>query len=167
MYSSCTSLLSLYLAYIYIYIYIYISKVARDHYLKQIMCTYNRFGDSSEVCIDRLDPYQLAVDQWIDDISRWPPMEFPDLYSYLIETPGEFMKEKLKAFKSLDALQLLQEVRESIATCTSPNSQRYINCPLYHLSLQWLGTYCLLSRSWTRSQKLHLEIQGESVSVAF
>ena len=53
-----------------------LSKVARDRYLKKTMCTYNRFGDSSEVCIDRLDPYQLAVDQWIDDISRWPPVEF-------------------------------------------------------------------------------------------
>ena len=36
-------------------------------------------------------------------MSRWPPIEFPHVYTYLIDTPGEFTREKLKAFKSLQA----------------------------------------------------------------
>ena len=33
-------------------------------------------------------------------MSRWPPIKFPHVYTYLIDTPGEFTREKLKAFKS-------------------------------------------------------------------
>ena len=50
-----------------------------------------------------LDPYNRNVELWIDDVSRWPPIEFPHVYTYLIDTPGEFTREKLKAFKSLQA----------------------------------------------------------------
>jgi len=28
----------------------------------------------------------------------WPPVTFPDVYCYLIETPGDFTVEKLKAY---------------------------------------------------------------------
>ena len=28
----------------------------------------------------------------------WPPVTFPDVYCYLIETPGDFTGEKLKAY---------------------------------------------------------------------
>lgn len=48
-----------------------------------------------------LDPYK--IDGWIDDISLWPPIEFGSIYSYLIDTPSQFTKEKLKAYKSLEA----------------------------------------------------------------
>ena len=58
---------------------------------------------SAEECLETLDPYKLPDDQWVDDLSRWPPVDYPDLYTYLIETPGELTKEKLKAFKSLEA----------------------------------------------------------------
>ena len=47
--------------------------------------------------------YDISVELWIDDVSRWPPIEFPHVYTYLIDTPGEFIREKLKAFKSLQA----------------------------------------------------------------
>ena len=50
-----------------------------------------------------LDPYNISVELWIDDVSRWPPIEFPHVYTYLIDTPGEFTREKLKAFNSLQA----------------------------------------------------------------
>jgi len=33
--------------------------------------------------------------------SLWPPVTFPDVYSYLIETPGDFTGEKLKAYTTL------------------------------------------------------------------
>lgn len=49
------------------------------------------------------DPYSIADDLWIDDITKWPDLVYGDLYSYLIETKGPYTKEKLKAHKSLDA----------------------------------------------------------------
>ena len=40
---------------------------------------------------------ELSADFWIDDVTQWPPLEFPDLVFYLIESPGEYTREKLKA----------------------------------------------------------------------
>ena len=48
------------------------------------------------------DPYQLS-DGWTDSPRNWPDVTFGDTYVYLIETPGTYIKEELKAYKSLDA----------------------------------------------------------------
>lgn len=48
-------------------------------------------------------PYELPLEAWVDDITTWPPLEFPDIVLYLITTPGEFTRERLKAYKSLEA----------------------------------------------------------------
>jgi hypothetical protein len=48
------------------------------------------------------DPYALSTG-WVDDPAVWPDLQFGDIYCYLIETPGQFTKESLKAYKSLDA----------------------------------------------------------------
>lgn len=109
-------------------------KSARDRYRTKLLCLYNLVGDSREDYVDKLDPYQLAADQWIDDISRWPPVEYPDLYTYLIETPGEFTKEKLKAFKSLEAYNYYKRY-VIVAACTSPSSQQDVNGPRQSLIL--------------------------------
>ena len=49
------------------------------------------------------DPYGITDDQWLDDVSKWPTLEFGDVYTYLIDSVGNFTKEKLKAYKSLEA----------------------------------------------------------------
>ena len=49
------------------------------------------------------DPYGIAGDSWLDDVTKWPSLEFGDVYSYLIDTNGPFTKEKLKAYKSIKA----------------------------------------------------------------
>lgn len=49
------------------------------------------------------DPYKIKGELWIDDVSKWPSVEFPALYMYFIETPGGYTREKLKAYKSLEA----------------------------------------------------------------
>ena len=49
------------------------------------------------------DPYGITEDLWLDDVTKWPSVEFGDLYTYLIDTKGPFTKEKLKAYKSLEA----------------------------------------------------------------
>ena len=97
-------------------------KSARDCYRKKLLCLYNLVRDSSDDYVDKLDPYQLVTDQWIDDIFRWPLMEYPNLYTYLIKTPGEFTK-KLKAFKSLETYNYYKRC-VIVAACTSPSSQQ-------------------------------------------
>ena len=40
-----------------------------------------------------LDPYQLPENEWIDDITVWPSVEFGCIYSYLNERTGGFTKK--------------------------------------------------------------------------
>ena len=47
------------------------------------------------------DPNQSS-DGWTDSPRNWPDVTFGDIYVYLIETPGTYTKEELKAYKSLD-----------------------------------------------------------------
>ena len=49
------------------------------------------------------DMYEIFQEKWSDSVSSWPTVEFGDIYCYLIETPSQFTREKLKAYKSLDA----------------------------------------------------------------
>ena len=71
-------------------------------YEKKLRCLYNA-ADKENMPWEALDPYQLRSEAWVDDPSLWPEVEFPHIYVYLIDTPGEFTREKLKAFKSLEA----------------------------------------------------------------
>lgn len=48
------------------------------------------------------DPY-LLKSGWSDDPTLWPDVDYPDIYTYLIESPGHYTTETLKAYKSLDA----------------------------------------------------------------
>ena len=76
----------------------------RQRYELKIPCLYGALGESDkENSLRVLDPYQLDSESWIDDVSSWPQIELPHIYLYLIDTPGEFTREKLKAFKSLEA----------------------------------------------------------------
>ena len=52
---------------------------------------------------DLKDPYDIPDDLWLDDPSKWPDIQFGDIYTYLIDTPGIFTKESLRAYKSLEA----------------------------------------------------------------
>ena len=41
--------------------------------------------------VDSLDPFQMPSNDWIDDISRWPSVEFGEIYTYLIDTAGQLI----------------------------------------------------------------------------
>ena len=49
------------------------------------------------------DPYNLREDQLVDNVLKWPNVEYGDLYNYLIKMPGPFTKESMDAYKSLEA----------------------------------------------------------------
>jgi len=42
--------------------------------------------------------YEITKNDLVDDIKLWPPVTFPDVYRYLIKTPGDFTEEKLKVY---------------------------------------------------------------------
>ena len=61
---------------------------------------YKKLSTESEYC---QDPYSLFEEEWIDDITKWPSIEFSDVYNYLINSTGCYTKDSLKAYKSLEA----------------------------------------------------------------
>ena len=48
-------------------------------------------------------PYEIPADLWINEPTSWPPLEYPEIYEYLINTPGVFTRETMKSRKSLEA----------------------------------------------------------------
>lgn len=40
---------------------------------------------------------------WLDDVRKWPSVDFGQIFSYLIETPGPYTMESMKAYRSLEA----------------------------------------------------------------
>ena len=51
---------------------------------------------------ETMDPYCFSDSHWID-IRQWLAVDFPAIHTHLIDTPGGYTREKLKAFKSLEA----------------------------------------------------------------
>ena len=48
------------------------------------------------------DPYTLK-EKWTNAISNLPEITWRDVTEYLLDTPSAYMKESLKAYKSLEA----------------------------------------------------------------
>jgi len=48
-------------------------------------------------------PYKIPAGSWIDDPTKWPEVEWPDVAYYLIETPGVFTRESMRNRRSLEA----------------------------------------------------------------
>ena len=49
------------------------------------------------------DPFAITDEEWSEDLSKWPEVEFGNVYTYLINTKGVYTEESLAAYKSLDA----------------------------------------------------------------
>ena len=76
---------------------------AKERYLKKLTI---RDGE-----IPLPDPY-LCEGNWVDDVSQsqcqWPGTEYGDIYQYLVETPGPYTRDNMKAYKSLEAYNYFQ-----------------------------------------------------------
>lgn len=75
-----------------------------------VECTVMAVSHKSSEYVDKLKylgletcPYEIPASEWIDDVSVWPPVTYPDIYNYLIESSGQYTPDSLKAYKSLDA----------------------------------------------------------------
>ena len=79
--------------------YSYLNGPDKERYRKKLLSWHGNSNASPDV----LDPYNFSEEKWINDSTWWPSLEYPSIYAYLIDTSGEFTREKLKAFKSLEA----------------------------------------------------------------
>ena len=65
------------------------------------------------------DPYAITEEKWKDDVALWLKVEFGQIYIYLIDTPGQFTREKLKAYKSLDVFNYYIRYLSLLCHCMS------------------------------------------------
>ena len=75
-----------------------LSAPEKRRYREKLQVIYNSNDRAALV-----DLYTIEDEKWKDDVSLWPPVEFGEIYTYQIDTPGQFTREKMKAYKSLDA----------------------------------------------------------------
>ena len=54
------------------------------------------------------DPYAITTG-WLADISKLPNITWSNVIKYLVDTPSEYTKEAVKAFKSLDGFEFFRE----------------------------------------------------------
>ena len=66
----------------------------RERYARKLEVLY----ESKDAKI-LVDPYEIEGSHWKDDMALWLPVEFGEIYTYLIDTPGTFTREKMKAYK--------------------------------------------------------------------
>lgn len=48
-------------------------------------------------------PHPYVLTEWNNDVTGLPSIEWPEIYTYFIEKPSIYTKEKLRAYKSVDA----------------------------------------------------------------
>ena len=48
-----------------------------------------RYCQKLNVALISSCPYQLPEGSWSTDITKWPPVDYGDVYEYLINTPGK------------------------------------------------------------------------------
>lgn len=69
-------------------------------------------------------PYKQPRGTWSNDPTQWPEMEYGDLYTYLIDTPGVFTRESMKNKKSLEAYLYFQSGWvENVLSCHIPQTR--------------------------------------------
>ena len=63
---------------------------------------FGRYHEKSTLTTGKqlTDPY-LLKDRWSDDIASLPEITWRDVTEYLLDNPGRYTKESIKAYKSL------------------------------------------------------------------
>lgn len=62
-----------------------------------------RYNEKLEMISQKCCPYLLPGDVWENEPTKWPTLEYPEVYSYLVDSPGIYTKEAMKNRKSLEA----------------------------------------------------------------
>ena len=71
----------------------------RERYKMKLLSLHGLVPNTEclETALPHLDPYRIPAEEWIDNVKKWPPLEFGHIYVYLIKTSRESTHEKLKA----------------------------------------------------------------------
>ncbi len=59
--------------------------------------------ESPRVSLLSSDSYRLLNEEWTKGVSEWPPVEYRNLFSHFISTPGMYISESLDSYKSIDS----------------------------------------------------------------
>ena len=78
---------------------------ARERYSKKLCSLHGTIPtkENQKTSLSAIDPYSIPAEEWEDDIKKWPLIEYGQIYMSLVDTAGDFTREKLKAYKSLEA----------------------------------------------------------------
>lgn len=75
-----------------------------DYYSSLDYLAQKRYSEKCQIeGVTLPDPYGVKDEVWSEDLSLCPDLQFGDIYTYLIETKGQYTRENLKAYKSLEA----------------------------------------------------------------
>ena len=61
--------------------------------------------------LSRLSAYKFPAPSWVYNPLEWPELLYPDLYHYLIATPGKYHNYSCSVFSSLSFAKTTRETR--------------------------------------------------------
>lgn len=70
------------------------------------------------------DPY--ATCNFVQELTRWPPIEYGHIFCYFVERPGVYTQQELMQWKSLDAYNYFQSGHVREVKLWAINTDRYI-----------------------------------------
>ena len=79
------------------------SNVESGYYQQLPESARKRYAEKLDMIGFSCDPYvKHSSHQWSKASTKWPEIEYPDVYNYLVNTPSPYTKEEMKAYKSLE-----------------------------------------------------------------
>ncbi|XP_035986436.1 uncharacterized protein LOC105917461 isoform X2 [Fundulus heteroclitus] len=69
-----------------------LDNVSQDRYKSKLMVDGIRLPD----------PHSKSLQGWSESVKCWPTVPYGNIYSYLIDAPGQYTRESMEAVKSLD-----------------------------------------------------------------
>ena len=131
----------------------------KERYIWKVKVVYGVLGSTElQHLLSSLDPYKIPAETWVDDVTKWPRIEFGHVYVYLVDNPGGYTREALKAFKSLEAYNYYLRWDE----LTIPLNKFILKIfPSFHHEV--LGPDSSLPWTWTREPQPFVENKGHSI----
>ena len=78
--------------------------VKESNFLKQLdVRGKRRYHEKLQIFGLCSDLYAITSENWESDPNSWPKVEFPDIFTYIIDSSSPHTKDSLKAYISTDA----------------------------------------------------------------
>ncbi|KAG8176737.1 hypothetical protein JTE90_003368 [Oedothorax gibbosus] len=69
--------------------------------------------------------YEISADKWMNDVTKWPKIDYPDLFNYLVNSKGSFDAKCLKNYKSLAAYEYV--ISAAVTDQPNPDSANKVS----------------------------------------